>query len=192
MGPSRRQFLIASTTGLSSLWLSSRWPAILSAQEHAQQAAASGGAAPFRFFSSEDAAELESIAAQIIPSGETPGAREARVVYFIDRALTSFDSEKQAVYAQGLKDLPLRTRTLFPAASKFSQLKNAEQIQVLEAIEKTEFFEAVRLHTIMGFLANPEYGGNYEQVGWKAIGFEDRMAYEPPFGYYDDPSNTAK
>jgi len=43
----------------------------------------------------------------------------------------------------------------------------------------------VRLHTIMGFLAKPEYGGNYNQSGWKVIGFEDQMTYKPPFGYYD-------
>jgi gluconate 2-dehydrogenase gamma chain len=59
----------------------------------------------------------------------------------------------------------------------------------LTAIEKTEFFELVRLHTIMGFLAKPEYGGNYNHAGWKVIGFEDQMTYEPPFGYYDAEKN---
>ncbi len=36
-----------------------------------------------------------------------------------------------------------------------------------------------------GFLGNPSYGGNRDHVGWKLIGFEDRMAFQPPFGYYD-------
>jgi gluconate 2-dehydrogenase gamma chain len=36
-----------------------------------------------------------------------------------------------------------------------------------------------------GFLGNPSYGGNRDRIGWKLIGFEDRMAYQPPFGYYD-------
>ena len=74
---------------------------------------------------------------------------------------------------------------LFPSVNRFSSLTPAQQIQVLTAIEKTDFFELVRLHTIMGFLAKPSYGGNHNQVGWKAIGFEDRMTYVPPFGYYD-------
>ncbi len=39
----------------------------------------------------------------------------------------------------------------------------------------------------MGFLANPSWGGNREGAGWKAIGFEDRHVFQPPFGYYDDP-----
>jgi hypothetical protein len=60
---------------------------------------------------------------------------------------------------------------------------------VLTAIEKTDFFELVRLHTIMGFLAKPEYGGNYKRAGWKLIGFEDQMTYQPPFGYYDAEEN---
>ncbi len=182
---SRRQFLLHSVSGLSSAWLALRWPAILAAQEHAQRAEASGHPVQFQFFSPEDAVEVEAIAAQIIPSGDTPGAQEARVIYFIDRVLVTFDRDKQPAYTQGLKDLRQRAQVLFPTVNRFSSLTPAQQIQVLTAIEKTDFFELVRLHTIMGFLAKPEYGGNHDQVGWKLIGFEDRMTYVPPFGYYD-------
>jgi len=182
---SRRQFLLHSVSGLSSAWLALRWPAILAAQEHAQRAEASGRSVQFQFFSPEDAVEVEAIAAQIIPSGDIPGAQEARVIYFIDRVLVTFDRDKQPAYTQGLKDLRLRAQVLFPSVNRFSSLTPAQQIQVLTAIEKTDFFELVRLHTIMGFLAKPEYGGNHDQVGWKLIGFEDRMTYVPPFGYYD-------
>jgi gluconate 2-dehydrogenase gamma chain len=125
------------------------------------------------------------MAAQIIPSGDIPGAQEARVIYFIDRVLVTFDRDKQPAYTQGLKDLRQRAQVLFPSVNRFSSLTPAQQIQVLTAIEKTDFFELVRLHTIMGFLAKPGYGGNHDQVGWKLIGFEDRMTYAAPFGYYD-------
>jgi hypothetical protein len=64
-------------------------------------------------------------------------------------------------------------------------LNPAQQIRVLTAIEKTAFFGLVRLHTIVGFFANPEYGGNQEKIGWNLIGFEDKFAWEPPFGHYD-------
>src|SRR5262245_60928028 len=37
-----------------------------------------------------DLADLEAVTAQIIPTDSTPGAREAGVVQFIDRALASF------------------------------------------------------------------------------------------------------
>ena len=188
-GASRRQFLLGSISGLSSAWLALRWPAILAAQEHAQCAEASGLPAQFQFFSPEEAVEVQAMAAQVIPSDDTPGAREARVVYFIDRVLVTFDRDKQPAYTQGLKDLRHKTQELFSTADKFSSLAPAQQIEMLTAIEKTDFFELVRVHTIIGFLARPEYGGNHNQVGWKLIGFEDQMTYEPPFGYYDSQYN---
>ena len=181
---SRRQFLLSSVSGLSSAWLALRWPAILAAKEHAQREEASGRA-QFQVFSSEEAVEVEAMAAQVIPSDQTPGAQEAHVIYFIDRVLATFDRDKQPAYMHGLKDLQHRTQELFSSVDRFSSLNPAQQLQVLTAIEKTDFFELVRLHTIMGFLANPEYGGNHDQIGWKSIGFEDRMTHIPPFGYYD-------
>src|SRR5262249_24586097 len=92
---SRRHFLLSSVSGLSSAWLALRWPAILAAQEHAQRVVESGQAAQFEFFSPQEAAEIEAVAAQIIPTDDAPGAREAHVVHFIDRALVTFDREKQ-------------------------------------------------------------------------------------------------
>jgi len=186
---SRRGFLLRSISGLSSAWLALRWPAIMAAQAHAQRAAESGQSAHFEFFSPQEAFEIEAVAAQIIPSDDAPGAREAHVVYFIDRALATFESDKQPAYRQGLNDLQHSAHELFPTANRFSSLTPEQQIQVLTAIEKTDFFELVRVHTIMGFLAKPEYGGNYNQAGWKLIGFEDRMIFEPPFGYYDAEEN---
>ena len=56
---------------------------------------------------------------------------------------------------------------------------------MIQAIETSEFFELIRTHTLMGFLGNPSYGGNRGKVGWKHIHFDDRMAFQPPFGYYD-------
>ena len=34
-------------------------------------------------------------------------------------------------------------------------------------------------------LANPEYGGNSDKIGWKLIGFDDRFSWGAPFGWYD-------
>jgi len=186
---SRRQFVIRTLSGVSSAWLALHWPAILAAHDHAHAAAQPGASVAFQFFSPEQAAEIDAAVAQIIPTDETPGAREAKVIYFIDRALVTFDRDKQPAYRQGLNDLQAKTRELFPTAEKFSALSPAQQIKLLEAIDKTEFFELLRIHTVMGFLALPDYGGNYNQVGWKLIGFEDKPTYAPPFGYYDAEYN---
>ena len=185
----RRRFLLGSALGLSSAWLALRWPAIVAAQQHAQRSGESGQSASFEFFSPQDAVEIEAVAAQIIPSDEAPGAREARVIYFIDRALMTFDVDKQLAYTQGLEDLQQKTLEFFPVADRFSSLSSAQQIQLLTAIEHSGFFQLVRLHTIMGYLSHPDYGGNHNQAGWKLIGFENKMTYAPPFGYYDTEYN---
>ena len=54
----------------------------------AQQAkAAQNSARSFVNLSREEAAEFEAIAARILPTDETPGAREAGVIYFMDNVL---------------------------------------------------------------------------------------------------------
>lgn len=174
---SRRSFL----AGSASAWLAASWLGIVAAQKHAR-AAAPG---KLEFFTAAQAAEVEAIAAQIIPADDTPGAREARTVYFIDRALATFDRGQQPVYTQGLQDLQAKVGEIAGNSAKFSSLAPAQQIQVLTAIEKTPFFALVRMHTIVGFFANPEYGGNESHIGWKLMGFEDKFNYQPPFGYYD-------
>jgi gluconate 2-dehydrogenase gamma chain len=182
---SRRLFLVRAGAGLSSVWLASRWPEILAAQQHAHRMASSSEPVKLEFFTAEQAAEVEAIAAQIIPSDGTPGAREAHVLYFIDRALATFDGDKQKPYIKGLKHVQSKAKKLSSTAKNFSDLTADQQIKLLKSIEKTSFFELIRTHTIMGFLANPEYGGNRDLVGWKLIGFEDTFAFAPPFGFYD-------
>jgi gluconate 2-dehydrogenase gamma chain len=182
---SRRMFLIRSLTGVSSVWLALRLPEIVAAQEHAHQAVQAGAPTKFEFLTPEQATEIESVAAQIIPTDDSPGAREARVIYFIDRALTTFDKEQQPVYIKGLKELQAKQKKMFKNSAKFSDLNSEQQIKVLKAFEKNRFFDVVRAHTIMGFLSDPSQGGNYDKVGWKLIGFKDDFYFKPPFGYYD-------
>lgn len=180
---SRRLFLIQSSAGLSAAWLMARWPDIAAAAQHAHHAAQSATPPKLDFFTPEQAIDIEAVAAQIIPSDDSPGAREARVIYFIDRALVTFDSDKQPLYKQGLAVLQAKARRA--GLARFSEMNAARQIVKLRQIEKSPFFQQLRAHTIMGFLANPEYGGNHQQAGWKHIGFEDQFAFTPPFGFYD-------
>jgi gluconate 2-dehydrogenase gamma chain len=183
----RRSFLAQSALGVSSAWLASNWSGILEARACAEQAA-SGPAPALSFFTSEQAADIDAMASQIMPTDDTPGAHEARCVYFIDRALTTFFRDSQPAYTAGLEDLKAKTKELFPEAGGFSALASAQQIQLLTAIEHTHFFSTVRTHTIIGLLASPVHGGNNNEVGWKLIGHEDTLNFKPPFGYYDAQS----
>jgi len=159
--------------------------AVLAAQEHAHEVMRSARPAAFSVLSSEEAREIEALASQIIPSDDSPGAREAGVIYFIDRALATFDADKGALYTEGMRRTQANRLELFPNSQSIAALRPAEQIRLLQAIENTEFFDLLRTHTILGFFGNPSYGGNRDLAGWKLIGFEDRFHFEPPFGYYD-------
>jgi gluconate 2-dehydrogenase gamma chain len=196
----RRNFLLRAGTGLSAAWISANWPAVLAAATHAHKAAKAAMPPKFEFFTAEEAAEVEAITARIIPTDNTPGAREAGVVYFIDRGLTTFGADDQKTYREGLPDLQSRVNEMFPSVSKFSGLPAEQQDEVLHSFDEKadasrrafrarpgaqNFFETLRQHTIAGFLIDPDYGGNHDGVGWKVIGREREHMFQAPFGYYD-------
>src|ERR1035438_7436317 len=139
---SRRSFLAGSAIGLSATWLASNWTGILDAKVYAEQAR--GEKPPdFAFLTNEQAADIDAMASQIIPTDETPGAHEARCVYFIDCALTTFLGESQPIYIEGLKSLQTKTKEMFPDATSFAALSSPQQIQLITAIEDSPFFTAV-------------------------------------------------
>jgi gluconate 2-dehydrogenase gamma chain len=197
---SRRNFLTRAGGAVSALWVSAHWPALLAAADHAHQAAISPTSDKLQFFSPEQALEIDAITARIIPSDETPGAHEAGVVYFIDRALTTFAIDNQQIYRDGLPAMQTRVRERFPSIERFSQAAPEQQDQVLRSFEDSAgagrrvyrgssgtFFDTLRIHTIIGFLIDPDAGraGNRDGVGWKLIGRDRDHMFQPPFGYYD-------
>ena len=187
-GKSRRSFVLESVTTLNAAWVAANYHGILAAQERVGQAAQTGKLPRLTFFNDQQALEIEAMAAQIIPTDESPGAREAHCLYFIDQALSTFARGSQPAYVQGLQDLQAKTQQLYPNAAKFSALSSEQQIQTLKEIEKTPFFNMVRTHTVIGFLTRPTHGGNYDKIGWKLIGYDDSLNHTPPFGYYDAQS----
>jgi Gluconate 2-dehydrogenase subunit 3 len=196
----RRRFLASGISSLTAVWASAHWPALLEAAEHARHAAQSTVPPKFEFFTAEQAVEIDAITSRIIPTDETPGAHEAGVVYFIDRALTTFAKDAQKTYQEGLPELQARVSELFPAIQKFSAASPEQQDEVLHSFDEgratpgrpsrarpgaQNFFETLRQQTIAGFLIDPDYGGNHDGTGWKVIGREREHVFQPPFGYYD-------
>lgn len=182
---SRRSLLqsMAATLGAAALPLS--WAEVAAAAHEAQLAAQSTAPSTFSLFSDRDAAEIEAITAQIVPSDETPGAREAGVVHFIDRALGTFFQHLLADFSAGLAAFQAACREQNPGASSFAALPADRQIAFLKTVDSTPFFDRIRMLTLCGMFTMPSYGGNRDGVGWKLIGFEDQHAFQPPFGYYD-------
>jgi gluconate 2-dehydrogenase gamma chain len=180
----RRSFLFALSGVSASAWLASSWHEVAAAAEHASHvASASPGA--FRFLNPADAADVDAMAAQILPTGLSPGAREAHAVYFIDRALATFFCDRAPAFRTGLAQFQRSFQRAHPATTSFALAATAEQVGFLTSVERTEFFDTVRVLTIVGTLSSSEYGGNCAGAGWKIMGFEDQHVFNPPFGYYD-------
>jgi gluconate 2-dehydrogenase gamma chain len=143
-------------------------------------------AAAFTTLSQEEAREFEAIAARILPTTDTPGAREAGVIYFMDQAFGTFGSEQYAIAQQGLAEFQAAIPVSFPGAKKFSDLDEADQDRHLQTREDSGFFRIMRFTTIMGFFGMSKYGGNRNNVGWKLLGMDSQHhSWQPPFGYYD-------
>jgi gluconate 2-dehydrogenase gamma chain len=182
---SRRSFLRSAGGTLGASWLTLKWPQIAHAAQHSHQAAQAPAAPTPRFFTTEEAADVAAIAAQIIPSDETPGAREAGVVFFIDQALATFFARRATRFRNDLAGFRAQYAAQFPNRGPFAALPDKEQIQYLRRVEHTPFFDSMRTLTVLGMFASPAYGGNRELAGWTLLGFEDQHVFEPPFGHYD-------
>jgi len=125
---------------------------------------------------------VEAITGRIIPTDSDPGAIEANCVNFIDKALAHEDAALWPVYQAGLSGVDAVSGQRF--SLPFVELTHDQQDAVLIAIQDgdadgwtdtsvqpIEFFEAIRAHTIIGFLADPKYGGNRDYTGWKLVGY---------------------
>ena len=125
---------------------------------------------------------VEAMTARIIPTDHEPGAIEANCVNFIDKALANEDAQLRPVYSAGLQGLDALARELH--GKDFVALGPDPQHAILTALDDDEaapwpeeagpapeFFETVRTHTIIGFLADPKYGGNRDYAGWRVVGY---------------------
>jgi gluconate 2-dehydrogenase gamma chain len=171
---SRRSLLQAIVAAIGAATLPFGWAETAGAADNA-----------FSLLSAAEAADIDAIVAQIIPTTETPGAREAGVVHFIDRALGTVLSHLAADYRAQLAEFQAACRTEHPGAASFASLASDQQIAYLKMIDRTQFFQATHFLTLLGMFTMPAYGGNRDGVGWKLIGFQDAHAFQPPFGYYD-------
>ena len=145
------------------------------------------GSPVFSALSAAQAKTVDAVASRIIPSAAgRPGAREAGVVHFIDRALATFNAAQKPLYIAGIEDLDRR------GSAGFATLTSDRQDDLLREIERTPFFQAVRFDTIVGMFALPTWGGNRGHAGWQILGLEHQPQFQPPFGAYDADANAGR
>jgi gluconate 2-dehydrogenase gamma chain len=184
MTPNRREF-VAATGLLGAAWLIKDLMAAQDALAWARDALHQQPAPAFTAFTADEAAVLEAATSRIIPSDETPGAREAGVIYFMDRAFSTFQKDDLPHAKKLVTDLNRRARRRQRGATSFAALQPADQDAILKQIEKSDDFGGLRYMTIVGMFANPSWGGNKDMIGWKLLDFMPHGAFQPPFGYYD-------
>jgi hypothetical protein len=151
-------------------------------------AAAASSSSEWKALDADSAREVDALACAIIPSDDGPGSHEAAVIHFIDEALATFGADDLPEFRAGLAAVQKKRAELFAESRSIAVLEQTQLIALMHSIEHTDFFELLRTYTVYGYLGNPSYGGNRDQIGWVQIGFEHQMSYSHPFGYYDRES----
>ncbi len=180
----RRDFVFGAASAAVSAWLATH-----GAELHATAAYAASATSqqPYEFFTADEAREFDAISAQIVPTDDTPGAREAHVVRFLDHYLATVFSNGQSDFRKSLTQLSDAVAASGAGHRSFATLSDADQIALLLNFEKSNraSFNVFRGATMTGMFSDPVHGGNFRKVGWKLNGYEDRYSWTPPFGYYD-------
>jgi gluconate 2-dehydrogenase gamma chain len=178
---SRRSFLIDAARVAAAGWLTLELQLLVScARDDGQRDA------DFANLTAAEGRTLRAFASQILPSDDdVPGADEAGVVYFVDRAFgMPFFADSAAVIRSGLADLDARAKRA-GGRRDFASASRAEQIAIMRAIEATPFFADARTLVVIGMFADPSYGGNRGGAGWSLLALERRPSFIAPFGWYD-------
>jgi gluconate 2-dehydrogenase gamma chain len=135
------------------------------------------------FLTEAEAETVDAVCDCIFPSGDgKPGARETKVITYIDRTTADEDEALRRCYRDGVEALNALTSELY--GQRFAALSDERKDEVLERIESSgaperpeedgllaTFFALVWEHTIQGMFCDPQYGGNHEALGWQLVGF---------------------
>lgn len=134
--------------------------------------AASGQAVPLNFFSQADAPWIETLMSHIVPSDDTPGAKETGCLYYLDLQLNGALSRFAPAYRTGLAAFQKQH-------PDFLQTKPDDQLKTLEALKSNRFFDMLVDHTMQAFYGSPVHGGNKDAASWKMLGIEKYMGEGP-------------
>lgn len=163
----------------------------------------------YTFLNRQEAAFIEAAVARLIPADEKwGGAIEAGVPNYIDKQLGGSWGAGERLYRSGPwqkgtptqgYQLPFTPAELFRTALKalakqmkkpLNKMTPEEQDSFLKSLEKggtdldgvpaEVFFSSLLQLTMEGFFSDPVYGGNYNKISWRMIGFPGAYG-----SYYD-------
>lgn len=176
----RRSFLRGGVTLTGASWLRFTAPGLALLSQAA--CSAKEKSSSFKILTLREATEFEAIAARILPTTATPGAREAGVIWFFDQTFGTFNAGDLEKARAGLAEF----QASIESGVLFSSLSEAAQDEFLKTQEQTPFFEMMVYMTLSGFFGMSSYGGNKDDIGWNLIDVDPHQhVFQSPFGYYD-------
>ena len=141
-------------------------------------------AGPLTNLTASETEILSAMVDRLIPTDELgPGALDAGVLQYIDRALSEAESDSAEAYRSGLAALD--TYSHYTRGGPFIDLSTVDQDSVLIDVQigaatgagvgfvgsSGSFFNMVKSHTWQGMFGDPKYGGNVNFAGWDLIDY---------------------
>lgn len=170
--------------------LAARSTARLAAAFAAGSRAGAAGVTSYRprFFDGGEFETVARLAATIIPSDETPGAREARVEEWIDFLVSESDAARQQLYREGLARFTATCRER--RGSEFLKLPEGTQAEALRELGGVDpaFFAALKEDTVFGFytseigLRELDWGGQSFHSECPGCAHPEHLNWVPPRG----------
>ena len=159
----RRQVLKAALSGTVSL-------ALVGVHRAVQAGADLNAEINKPFLNTRQQNLIASIAELIIPRTETSGAIDAGVPHFIELMLSDwYTTEERQPFVDGLASLEQYAAEHHDTG--FLNLANAQQIEILQSMEETEFFNLAKELTVLGYYTSE-------------VGVEAELFYNPMPGVY--------
>lgn len=100
-------------------------------------------------FDEHQAATVEALVERIIPATDTPGAKEARVVEYIDLVLHDGDAARRHRFLEGIGWLD--GQAIRRHQAPFLRLSEEEQNALLTEIQESEIFRLAKELTVEGY-----------------------------------------
>ncbi len=156
--------------------------AVAAATKETAKAAVIAG--PLTNLTARETEILSAMVDRLIPTDELgPGALDAGVLQYIDRALSEAESDSAEAYRSGLAALDTYSR--YTRGGPFIDLSTVDQDSVLIDVQlgaatgagvgfvgsSGSFFNMVKSHTWQGMFGDPKYGGNVGFAGWDLIDY---------------------
>lgn len=142
-------------------------------------------------FTNDDYAIVSAACERVLPKDEDAGALDANVPEYIDRILQTPQLENMKKnFVPGLAALDRRCERMFKVG--FAKATPEQQDEVItifknspETSGEARWYEMLIVLSLEGYLGDPSYGGNRDQVGWKTLGFSlvNKTKADPGPGY---------